>query len=136
MKNQKYLEIIGLTATEQHEDVKLKMEAAQNSLSFAKRTKRFASKENNDGEDIQILEEMEEMLEIQQKEMLNYQSQIAVLTSDLESQRLANEEKSLIQHRAFDALEKLEAQKAQIDDELAEAKLRLEEVNNENLDLH
>ena len=64
MKNQKYLEIIGLTATEQHEDVKLKMEAAQNSLSFAKRTKRFASKENNDGEDIQILEEMEEMLEI------------------------------------------------------------------------
>ena len=43
MKNRKYLEIIGLTATEQHEDLKLKMEAAQKSLSFAKRTKRLAA---------------------------------------------------------------------------------------------
>ena len=76
------------------------------------------------------------MLEVQQKEMQNYQEKINVLTRDLESQRLSNEEKSLIQHRAFDALKQLEAGKAQVDDELAELKLRLEEVHNENLELH
>ena len=76
------------------------------------------------------------MLEAQQKDMQIYQDQINVLTKDLESQRYSNEEKSLIQHRAFDALKVLEADKAQVVDELAELKMRLDEVQNENLNLH
>ena len=48
--------------------------------------------------------------------MHTYQDQISVLTEDLKEQRLSNEEKSEIQHRAFDALKQLETEKAQVDD--------------------
>ena len=67
IKNKKYLEIIGMTASQQQEDIMLQIEAAQEALTFTKRAKRLSSAENNcgNGEDIQILEEMEEMLEQQ-----------------------------------------------------------------------
>ena len=51
-KNRKYLEIIGLTVSEQQADLKLQVEAARESLSFAKRTKRLAACDDNEGEDI------------------------------------------------------------------------------------
>ena len=39
-KNRKYLEIIGMTASEQQENMKLQVEAAQEALTFTKRSKR------------------------------------------------------------------------------------------------
>lgn len=68
--------------------------------------------------------------------MLCYQDKINILTKDLESQRLASEEKSYCQNRAFDSLKQLEAEKAEVSDELAQLKMRLEEVQNENVNLH
>ena len=67
IKNKKYLEIIGMTASQQQEDILLQIEAAQEALTFTKRAKRLSTGENSreNGEDIQILEEMEEMLEVQ-----------------------------------------------------------------------
>ena len=51
--------------------------------------------------------------------MLCYQDKINILTKDLESQRLASEEKLYCQNRAFDSLKQLEAEKAEVSDELA-----------------
>jgi len=39
LKNKKYLEIIGMTASEQQENMRLQMEAAQEALTFTKRAK-------------------------------------------------------------------------------------------------
>ena len=68
LKNKKYLEIIGMTASEQQENMRLQMEAAQEALTFTKRAKTQGLGEN----EMQILEELEEMLEAQQKEMASY----------------------------------------------------------------
>ena len=140
-----------MSASEMQYNMQLQLEAAQEAIAFTKRAKQLSKQKQNgnideEGADnnhqheqeqhIQIMEEMEEMLEDQQKEMKNYQEQISVLTRDLESQRLSNEEKSLIQNRAFDALKQLGNEKAKADDELSELKMRLEEIQNENLNLH
>ena len=108
-KNKKYLEIIGMTAGEQQENLKLQMEAAQEAITFSKRAKMQGNSEN----EIQIFEEIEEMLDIQQKEVQVYQDQVSALTADLETQRNTNDEKSQIQQRVFDALNKAESEKAQ-----------------------
>ena len=68
--------------------------------------------------------------------MQTYQEQIATLTSDLENQRSVNEVKADEQNRVFDAMKQLEADKAKVDDELAELKNKLEEIESENVNLH
>ena len=78
-KNKKYLEIIGMTASEQQENMKQQVEAAQEALTFTKRV----IGQGVSSQDMEILEELEGMLEIQQKEMQTYQDQISVLTDDL-----------------------------------------------------
>ena len=136
-KNKKYLDIIGMTASEQQENMRLQVEAAQEALSFSKRAKGLnLVSELDHGEMVKMMEEMEEMLEVQQKENQNYQDKINVLTKDLQSQRFYNEEKALVQQRSFDSLKQLETAKAKVEDELAELKMRLEEVQNENQNLH
>ncbi len=99
MKNKKYLEIIGMTASEQQENMRLQIEAAQEALTFTKRAKTQQGLGQNE---MQILEELEEMLEAQQKEMAVYQDQISVLTRDLETQQKSLEEKVEGQHKAFE----------------------------------
>ena len=69
------------------------MEAAQEAITFSKRAKMQGNSEN----EIQIFEEIEEMLDIQQKEVQVYQDQVSALTADLETQRNTNDEKSQIQ---------------------------------------
>ena len=114
LKNKKYLEIIGMTASEHQQNTRLQIEAAQEALNFSKRAKAEGIGEH----EIQILEELEEMLEAQQKEMQTYQDQISLLSKDLEGQQQVNAERQEVQHRAFEALKTLEAAKAQVDDEL------------------
>ena len=65
LKNKKYLDIIGMTASENQEDMRLQMEAAQEALNFSKRAKA----DGISASELCILEELEEMLEAQQKEM-------------------------------------------------------------------
>lgn len=62
MKNKKYLEIIGMTAGEHQENMKLQMEAAQDQLQFSKRAKQ-------EGLTDQFLDECDAMLEAQQQEL-------------------------------------------------------------------
>lgn len=57
-----------MTAAEQQENMNVQMEAAQEALSFTKRAKQSGISDN----DITILEELEELLETQQKEMQSY----------------------------------------------------------------
>jgi len=58
------------------------------------------------------------------------------LTRDLEAQRLTNEEKTDGQNRAFDAIKQLESEKAKLEDEFKELKVRIAEVERENGNLH
>ena len=67
-KNKKYLEIIGMTASENQQYINQNREAAQDAVNFTKRAKEQGASE----QDMQILEELEEMLETQQKEMATY----------------------------------------------------------------
>lgn len=99
VKNKKYLEVIGMTASEQQENMRLQVEAAQEALTFTKRARKEGSVSN---EDIQFLEELENMLEAQQQQMQFQENKISVLSQDLESQRRSNEEKQMVQHKAFD----------------------------------
>ena len=62
------------------------------------------------------------MLEVQQREMLTYEEQVRALSDDLKLERQTNEEKAEVQHRTFDALNKLESEKAKADEELEDLK--------------
>ena len=68
--------------------------------------------------------------------MQSYQEKVSFLSRELEEHKASNEETSLIQHRAFDALKELECQKAGIEGELDELKARFEETQIENANLH
>ena len=131
-KNKKYLEVIGMTASEQQENMKLQMEAAQEALTFTKRAKADGLGENG----VLILDELEEMLEAQQQEMLGYQEQINLLNQELEAQKKTAEERSVVNHRCFDEIKRLETEKAKADDQIEEMKGRLLEVTAENTSLH
>lgn len=58
------------------------------------------------------------------------------MTADLEAQRLTNEEKAEGQNRAFDAIKQLESEKAKLEDEFRELKVRIAEIERENGNLH
>ena len=131
-KNKKYLEVIGMTASEQQENMKLQMEAAQEALTFTKRAKADGLGENG----VLILDELEEMLEAQQQEMLGYQEQINLLNQELDAQKKTAEERSVVNHRCFDEIKRLETEKAKADDQIEEMKGRLLEVTAENTSLH
>ena len=54
----------------------------------------------------------------------------------MEAQRLTNEEKAEGQNRAFDAIKQLESEKAKLEDEFRELKVRIAEIERENGNLH
>ena len=58
------------------------------------------------------------------------------MTADFEAQRLTNEEKAEGQNRAFDAIKQLESEKAKLEDEFRELKVRIAEIERENGNLH
>ena len=60
-KNVKYLQIIGMTASETQRNKCLEIEATREALTFSKRAK----ENGTEGYEIEILEELEEMLEAQ-----------------------------------------------------------------------
>ena len=68
--------------------------------------------------------------------MQSYQDQIAVLTGDLESQSKAAEQRGDVNRKTFEAFKQLEADKAQVDDEVESLKARVLEIETENTGLH
>ena len=131
-KNKKYLEVIGMTASEQQENMKLQMEAAQEALTFTKRAKADGLADN----EVLILDELEEMLEAQQREMQGYQEQISLLNAELDAQKKSAEDRGVVNHRCFEEIKRLETDKARVDDELEELKARFLAVTAENTSLH
>lgn len=108
------------------------MEAAQEALTFTKRAKAQGISDH----DMQILEELEEMLETQQKELLSYKDQISELTNDLELERVTNVQKTEAQNKIFDALKQIEEEKAAILVKFEDFKLKMAQVEEENGSLH